>query len=104
MASLRSTLSSLVFTAALRRQFYGHWRQFSASSCRRTDGVFRDLTAARVAIPWVEALKKIKSEEAEVKPLSSPQVPVNGILSPKRMSDSYYRVVCVVCVAEPDDC
>ena len=104
MASLRSTLSSLVLTGALRRQFYGQWRQYSASSCRKTDGVFRDLTAARVAIPWVEALKKIKSEEAEVKPLSSPQVPVNRNLSPKRMSDSYSRVVCVVCVTAPDEC
>lgn len=94
MASLRSTLSSLVFTGALRRQLYGHWRQFSVSSCRRTDGVFRDLTAARVVVPWIEALKKIKLE-AEVQPLRGPQVPVNRNISPKRMSDSYYRVVCV---------
>lgn len=94
MASLKPTFSSLVFTGVQRVQLYGNRRRFSVFSCRRTDGVFRDLTAARVAIPWIKALKKIKSEEVEVKPLSGPQVPANRNLSPKRMSDSYYRVVC----------
>ena len=58
---------------------------------RRTDGVFRALTDARIAIPWITALRGSQSsEKVEGKP--GPNL-CQRDLTPKRMQDSFHRVV-----------
>ena len=69
-------------------------RSFSRSSQLRTDGVFRELTSQRTQMPWIEALRKQQREgnsSSEVQ--NTPQAPVERDLTPKKMKDSYYRVV-----------
>jgi hypothetical protein len=81
-------------------------RTFCGSASRRTDGVFRELTAMRTPTPWIEAFNRRKEQEEKEKsgvaPESSgsdaagqtsskPQTP----LPPKRMSESYHSVVGV---------
>ncbi|KAK8237193.1 HotDog domain-containing protein [Phyllosticta capitalensis] len=69
-------------------------RKFSNSAPTCTDGVFRDLTEARIQTPWIEALrKKQRNGEDPSKASGIPQVPADRKLEPKRMSDSYHRVI-----------
>ncbi|KAF4313156.1 hypothetical protein GTA08_BOTSDO01087 [Botryosphaeria dothidea] len=69
-------------------------RKFSLTSHKATDGVFRALTESRVQTPWVEALRKKQREgEDPTQPSGKPQVPTDRKLEPKKMSDSYHRVV-----------
>ena len=71
-------------------------RTFSANHRQLTDGVFRELTAARVQTPWIEAFRgKEKQEIAEEKSQQN-TAPISGRdLTPKRMSDSYHAVVSI---------
>ena len=81
--------ASLLCSPALRR--------FHATPACRTDGVYRDLTNMRVRTPWVEALRKQKEEGYDpVKASSTPATPPNRDLTPKKMSDSFHRVVRAV--------
>ncbi|KAL8733351.1 MAG: hypothetical protein Q9166_002175 [cf. Caloplaca sp. 2 TL-2023] len=69
-------------------------RQLHVSPRRLTDGVFKELTEMRVRTPWIEALRK--KEEEGIDPTqrsSTPATPADRDLAPKRMSDSYHRVV-----------
>ncbi|KAL8751827.1 MAG: hypothetical protein Q9199_006164, partial [Rusavskia elegans] len=69
-------------------------RQLHLSPRRQTDGVFKELTEMRVRTPWIEALRK--KEEEGIDPTqrsNTPATPSNRDLTPKRMSDSYHRVV-----------
>ncbi|KAL9056592.1 MAG: hypothetical protein Q9206_002699 [Seirophora lacunosa] len=69
-------------------------RHFHISTRLRTDGVFKELTEMRVRTPWVEALRK-KQEEG-IDPTKKSDVaatPSDRDLTPKRMADSYHRVV-----------
>ena len=69
-------------------------RFFSSCQVRNTDGVYSALTEMRVKTPWVEALKSKRekgSEKAESSQISTESN--GGDLSPKKMSDSYHRVV-----------
>lgn len=94
MASFRISFRPAVIGKAWRRQFGCQHRSFSVSSCRKTDGVFRDLTAARVIIPWIEALQRKRAGEAEgVKDTGPSTALTERDLSPKRMSDSYHSVI-----------
>jgi acyl-coenzyme A thioesterase 9 len=72
-------------------------RTFHSSSPKRTDGVFRELTAQRVRTPWIEAFRKQQEEERTGKTSKEsspqPQVPKERDLKPKRMQDSYSSVV-----------
>lgn len=69
-------------------------RAFHTTSPNRTDGVFRELTAQRLQTPWVEALRKQQEESRNgaEKP-DTPQLPKERELKPKRMDDSYHKVV-----------
>lgn len=70
-------------------------RQFHITATRKTDGVYKALTAMRVRIPWIEALTK--QREQENGPAQQPIAPPgssNQQLLPKKMSDSFHRVVC----------
>ncbi|KAH7125437.1 HotDog domain-containing protein [Dendryphion nanum] len=69
-------------------------RGFHSTPSQRTDGVFRELTSMRVRTPWVEALRNQQSEGHDPTQASGKQkVPSDRKLTPKRMSDSYHKVV-----------
>nr|OQO29545.1 hypothetical protein B0A51_04103 [Rachicladosporium sp. CCFEE 5018] len=70
------------------------FRAFTVCTARRTDGVFRALTENRVRTPWIEALRKKQQEgEDPTKASGKAKTPKDRDLSPKKMSDSYHRVV-----------
>lgn len=69
-------------------------RTFSSSTSNQTDGVFRELTAQRLQTPWIEALRKQQAEaKAGTATADAPRVPKERELKPKRMDDSYHKVV-----------
>ena len=69
-------------------------RCFHGAMPTRTDGVFKDLTEMRVRTPWIEALRQRKEEGIDpTKRSDVPATPADMDLSPRRMSDSYHRVV-----------
>ena len=48
----------------------------------------------RVRTPWIEALRKQREEGSDPTKISStPVIPLNRDLTPKKMSDSFHRVV-----------
>ena len=50
----------------------------------------------RVRTPWIEALRKKREEGIDpTKKSDTPETPPNRDLRPKKMSDSYHRVVYV---------
>jgi hypothetical protein len=70
------------------------YRLFSSCQAHRTDGVYAALTEMRVKIPWIEALNRKK--EATGSDGKHPSVADRAVardLAPKRMSESYHRVV-----------
>ncbi|KAL8861203.1 MAG: hypothetical protein Q9178_002419 [Gyalolechia marmorata] len=69
-------------------------RQLHLSPRWQTDGVFKELTEMRVRTPWIEALRKKEQEGIDPTQISSvPATPTNRDLTPRRMSDSFHRVV-----------
>lgn len=69
-------------------------RAFHSSCPNRTDGVFRELTAQRLQTPWIEALRKQQEEgKNPSQPSGIPQTPKERELTPKRMDDSFHKVV-----------
>ena len=60
-----------------------------------TDGVYRELTAMRTSIPFIDAFKaqqlRKEGKAPEQKEDEKPLEPVDT--TPKRMSDSFHRVV-----------
>ncbi|KAI4287596.1 MAG: hypothetical protein L6R35_003149 [Caloplaca aegaea] len=69
-------------------------RHFHISTKLRTDGVFKELTEMRVRTPWIEALKKKQDEGIDpTKKSDIAATPPDRDLTPKRMADSYHRVV-----------
>lgn len=67
---------------------------FHTTSPRRTDGVFRELTAQRLQTPWIDALRKQQAEgKNAAQPSETPQVPKERNLEPKHMDDSFHKVV-----------
>ena len=69
-------------------------RQFHISQRQRTDGVFKELTEMRVRTPWIEALRKKQEEGIDpTQKSNTPATPSDRDLTPKRMADSYHRVV-----------
>jgi hypothetical protein len=65
-------------------------RCLSSTTARRTDGVYRELTAMRTRTPFIEAFRK-QQENKPAPPTSTENV--HRDLSPKSMSDSFTRVV-----------
>ena len=64
---------------------------------RPTDGVFRGLTDGRLPTPWIEAFRKQqeqqKQQQDKQRTAAREARPQERDLSPRRMSDSYHRVV-----------
>lgn len=74
----------------LQRFYLESSRCFHASAIRRTDGVFRGLSDDRLSTPWIEAWKAQQKQKDTGIPLEETK---ERDLSPKKMSDSYHRVV-----------
>ena len=55
-----------------------------------TDGVFRGLTDTRLRTPWIEAFRLQQEGKGNQ---NEEEVPKERDLTPKKMSDSYHRVV-----------
>lgn len=67
-------------------------RWFQTTTPRPTDGVFRGLTDDRLPTPWIEAFRKQQAGKGTTA-ASEAQPGKERDLSPRRMSDSYHRVV-----------
>ncbi|CAJ2504724.1 Uu.00g121180.m01.CDS01 [Anthostomella pinea] len=65
-------------------------RSLHGTAARRTDGVFRGLTDNRLPMPWIEAFKLQQEGKNTAAEEANPQ---ERDLSPKKMSDSFHRVV-----------
>lgn len=70
-------------------------RWFRTTPPRTTDGVFRGLTDDRLPTPWIEAFKLQQAGKGTPTPEGEAQQPGSQErdLSPRRMSDSYHRVI-----------
>ena len=70
-------------------------RQLGTTTARKTDGVYKALTAMRVRIPWIEALTKQRAQENRqaTQSIAPPESSSRDLL-PKKMSDSFHKVVC----------
>lgn len=49
----------------------------------------------RVKTPWIDALTKSREEAAKAGKEAAPAPSIKPDLTPKKMSDSYYRAVCI---------
>lgn len=87
-----------ILNSPLRSELPSQRRHFSARSACRTDGVYSEITAMRTRTPFIEAFRRQQAEINGVSKTlksSTPEVAVpKPDLSPRTMSDSYYRVVC----------
>lgn len=80
-----------------RQQLAHSWRTrrcFHATPIRSTDGVSEALTEMRVRTPWIEALRKSRKTGSQSAAVATD--PVKPDLTPKKMSDSYFKFVCIV--------
>ncbi|KAF1814424.1 Thioesterase/thiol ester dehydrase-isomerase [Eremomyces bilateralis CBS 781.70] len=68
-------------------------RQFHVQTKLNTDGVFKELTEQRVLTPWITALRSRQAQDGKGAEPSEPGKPMRRTLEPKRMSDSYHRVI-----------
>ena len=85
-------LSSRAIVFAVRRT--PQERRLHNSARCFTDGVYQELTAMRVKTPYIEALKKQQEDGADTtKKFAESTKPSERDLSPKKMSDSYHKVV-----------
>ncbi|KEY74638.1 hypothetical protein S7711_05067 [Stachybotrys chartarum IBT 7711] len=63
---------------------------FHGAAARQTDGVFRGLSDDRLPTPWIEAWRQQQQGKGTRASEAQPQ---ERDLSPRKMSDSYHRVV-----------
>ncbi|KAH7268366.1 HotDog domain-containing protein [Fusarium solani] len=84
-ASLKRTAANSLSGAGLAR----YQRSFHTTPWAQTDGVFPGLTDTRLRIPWIEALRIQQGH----KDAQASETPKERDLTPKKMSDSYHRVV-----------
>lgn len=68
-------------------------RCFQTSTPRSTDGVFRGLTDDRLPTPWIEAFRMQHQGNGTSATKEAGQEPGERDLSPRRMCDSFHRVV-----------
>ncbi|KAK2614871.1 hypothetical protein N8I77_001663 [Diaporthe amygdali] len=66
-------------------------RWLRTTAPRTTDGVFRGLTDGRLPTPWIEAFRKQQADKDNAAREARLQPPRD--LSPRKMSDSYHRVI-----------
>jgi acyl-coenzyme A thioesterase 9 len=63
---------------------------FHTTTPRKTDGVFQGLEDKRQPMPWIEAFER---QQRGLPAHKSDDYPKERDLTPKKMSDSYHRVV-----------
>jgi hypothetical protein len=71
-------------------------RCFSTTRPSCTDGVYHELTAMRTRTPFIEALRQ-QQQESKLAPAASTNKTErhrDRDVSPKRMADSFHKVVC----------
>ena len=69
-------------------------RKLHVTTPRHTDGVYQALTEMRVKTPYIEALRKQRQEGIDpTKKGDTPATPPDRDLTPKKMSESFHRVV-----------
>ncbi|KAE8452879.1 hypothetical protein EG329_013151 [Mollisiaceae sp. DMI_Dod_QoI] len=92
MSSRLRPLSRLTstFCATSTRSPHYQIRTFTACSRWHTDGVYRELTAMRTRVPFIEAFRK-QNEGATTSPTSTSKIARD--LSPKSMSDSHTSII-----------
>lgn len=81
---------------ACQKMFKQHHpvRAFGESPQRATDGVYKELTEMRIRTPWIEALKKKREGEQNSSQFFDTPVKLpDRDLRPKKMSDSFTRIV-----------
>ncbi|KKY29425.1 putative acylthioester [Diaporthe ampelina] len=78
-------------SSALRKLAAHQTRWLRTSVPRATDGVFRGLTDGRLPTPWIEAFRK--QQQADQGTAAREARSKARDLSPRKMSDSYHRVV-----------
>ncbi|KAI1760011.1 Thioesterase/thiol ester dehydrase-isomerase [Hypoxylon sp. FL1150] len=91
--TLPSHLNALgAYTSLSAARFYGYYtkRRLHGTAVRLTDGVFTGLSDNRLPMPWIEAWR-LQQEKKNV--ASDEAKPQARDLTPKKMSDSYHRVV-----------
>lgn len=93
IAALRTTLRAAVQSSPpVCRQPQVN-RRFSACTSRLSNSDYDKLTAIRTSVPFIEAFRQAKAErEGKVSPEGPKEAPKID-MTPKRMSDSYHRVV-----------
>ncbi|KAI1104989.1 Thioesterase/thiol ester dehydrase-isomerase [Jackrogersella minutella] len=90
LLALASRVEALNTHALLKKSHFRSKRCFHATPFRHTDGVFLGLADNRLPMPWIEAWrlqqegKNVASDEAQSQKRD---------LRPKKMNDSYHRVV-----------
>ncbi|KAF4631219.1 hypothetical protein G7Y89_g6915 [Cudoniella acicularis] len=77
--------------AAVQPALHPQARAFSASSRCCTDGVYQELTAMRIRTPFIEAFRAQQNEQDATQPSISTEKTRD--LTPKKMSDSYHKVI-----------
>ncbi|KAI6082517.1 Thioesterase/thiol ester dehydrase-isomerase [Hypoxylon rubiginosum] len=84
--------ASGAYAALSKARFYGYYPRkcLHGTAVRRTDGVFAGLADNRLPMPWIEAWR-LQQEKKNV--ASDESRPQERDLTPKKMSDSYHRVV-----------
>jgi hypothetical protein len=96
-ASRQPRQNLLKSRSGLHRAFVVHrpsyTRGFSLSALRATDGVFRELTSARVPTPWIEAFRRKEAGLVGDEVVSDTAAAKEKRLEGKRMSESYHSVV-----------
>jgi acyl-coenzyme A thioesterase 9 len=93
--TLRGLMASVRRPAASVGRQPQHWPQLQARGIHatapcQTDGVFRGLTDDRLPTPWIEAFRAQQNGSATASAESQPQ---ERDMTPRKMSDSYHRVV-----------
>ena len=87
-------LNGLILRRRARLDLSVALRQLHITAPRRTDGVYPALTEMRVKIPYSEALRKQREEGYDPTAKSNtPETPQDRDLTPKKMSESFHRVV-----------
>ena len=70
-----------------------HARSFQTTPLCLTNGTYPALNDMRVRTPWIEALRTQRASEKSSSTTTPLAPPSPGDAKPKRMSDSYHRVV-----------
>jgi hypothetical protein len=90
----RAALNAL---RVLRAPYEPQRRCFKSGTVCKTDGVYQEITAMRTRTPFIEAFRDQQRVQNAPQKSQSAKEPTSAPvpdLTPRTMSESYYRVVC----------